>query len=496
MTKLNPFVKNLKNISKSINSLLERNLNKLKFDNFKISIRNNKIILTFVAVFVLLVSYLLQPTFYKQVDISKKLKKELLTKFNLDFTFTQKLKYNFLPRPHFITNESFIIENQKNIAEVNQIKIYIAFDNLFSSKNISINGVIIENANFQINTKNSNFFLKILNNNFLDTYLKIKKSNIFFKDAENEILFINKIKNLKYFYDQNELKNIFYSENEIFNTPYSLEVINHEDDKKIYTKVNFDTIKFQIDNTYNYSKDIQTGSADLVFNKIKSSIKYKSNSNYFEFNYLDKSDKQKFSYNGKLNFRPFYSTLEGFTEEINISNLFGSNAIFAELLKTEIFNSENIDLKIEVNANKIKNSRKFTDLFIKSKIHEGLIDIDDTKIEWKDNSVIKFTDTLIFIKDGKLFLDGKSKVNIINIKNIYKFLLTPKNFRKKIKTIDFNFSYIFDEKTLILNDINIDGKYNQKVNKKLYNFYFRDSDMQNKILFKNLVNDLLEAYAG
>ena len=42
----------------------------------------------------------------------------------------------------------------------------------------------------------------------------------------------------------------------------------------------------------------------------------------------------------------------------------------------------------------------------------------------------------------------------------------------------------------------IDGKYNQKVNSKLNNIYFRGSDMQNKILFKNMTNDLLKAYAG
>ena len=42
----------------------------------------------------------------------------------------------------------------------------------------------------------------------------------------------------------------------------------------------------------------------------------------------------------------------------------------------------------------------------------------------------------------------------------------------------------------------IDSKYDQKVNKRLKNIYFRDTDMQNKILFKNMMNDLLEAYAG
>jgi hypothetical protein len=207
-------------------------------------------------------------------------------------------------------------------------------------------------------------------------------------------------------------------------------------------------------------------------------------------------ENQKFLYKGKFNFKPFYSSLEGDAEEINFSYLFGTNAIIAELLKTEIFNNKNLDFKLNINANKIKNNRNFTNLSLKSKFQEGLIDIDDTKLEWKDNSLIKLTDTLIFVRDGKLFLDGKSKIKIKNAKNIYKFLFTPKNFRKNIKTIDLGFSYSFDEKAIILNDIMIDGKYNQKVNSKLNNIYFRGSSMQNKIYLKNMINDLLKSYSG
>ncbi len=197
-----------------------------------------------------------------------------------------------------------------------------------------------------------------------------------------------------------------------------------------------------------------------------------------------------------MNFKPFYYVLEGDTDEINISHLFGTNAVIVELLKTGILNSKNIDFKLNINADKIQNKRNFVNFILNSKIKNGLIDIDDTQIEWKDNSIIKLTDTLIFVKNGKLFLDGKSQINIKNVKNIYKFLLTPKNFRKKIKTINFRFSYAFDEKAVIITDIMVDGKYNQKVNKKLNNIYFRGSDMQNKIYFKNMTNDLLKAYAG
>ena len=496
MTKPNSFVKNLKNISKSINSLLERNLNKLKFDNFRILATNNRIILTVVAVFIFFVSYLLVPTFYKQDDISKELKNELLSKFNLNFTFNKKLNYNFFPRPHFTSKDSFIIKNQKNVAKINQIKIFVSLDNLFSIKNFNINEVILENANFELNNKNSNFFLKILNNNFLDANLKIKNSNFFFRNSEKEVLFINKIKNLNYYYDKSELKNILYSENEIFNIPFSLEVINHEDEKRLYSKLNLDFAKLQIENTFYYGDEMPSGLATLFFNKKKSLVNYKTNKNFFVFDYYDELNKQKFLYNGKINFKPFYSTLDGRTEEINFSYLFSTNAIITQLLKTEIFNNKNIDFKLNINANKILNNRNFTNLFLKSKIQDGLIDIDETKIEWKNNSIIKLNDTLIFVKDAKLYLEGKSKINIINIKNIYKFFLTPKNFRKEIKTIDFGFSYSFDEKAIMINDIIIDGQYNQKVNKNLNNIYFRGSKMQNKIYLKNMINNLLKSYSG
>ena len=496
MAKQKSFVKNLKNISKFINSLLEQNLNKLKFDNLKNVVSNNKIILTFVAVIVFFVSYLLIPTFYKQGDITKELKNELLSKLNLNFKFTQNLKYSFFPRPHFISEVSSIIENQKNIAEINKIKIYVSLDNLFSVKNVDINEVILENTNFELNNKNYNFFTKILDSNFLNINFKIKNSNIFFRNIDNEVLFINKIKNLKYYYDPNELKNILYSENEIFNTPFSIQIINNKDEKELDTKLNIGLVGLKIENIHNYDGEIKSGSTTIHVKKYKSFLNYKSNKNFFEFSYYNDLDKNKFLYNGRLNFKPFYSNFEGNAEEINISYLFGTNAIIAELLRTSIFNSKNIDFKLSINANKIQNKRNFINLILKSKIQEGLIDVDDTELEWKNKSTIKLTDTLIFVKDGKLFLDGKSKINIKNVKNIYKFLLTPKNYRKKIKTVEFRFSYSFDEKVIMLNDIMIDGKYDQKVNKKLKNIYFRGSDMQNKIFFKNMTNNLLKAYAG
>ena len=66
MSKTNLILKYFKNIINFINNLLEKNLNKLNSKNLGILFKNNKIILTFVALFVIFVSYLLLPTFYNQ----------------------------------------------------------------------------------------------------------------------------------------------------------------------------------------------------------------------------------------------------------------------------------------------------------------------------------------------------------------------------------------------------------------------------------------------
>ena len=103
---------------------------------------------------------------------------------------------------------------------------------------------------------------------------------------------------------------------------------------------------------------------------------------------------------------------------------------------------------------------------------------------------------LIYVKNGELVLDGTLKININNFNKLYKFLLTPKNYRNQIKSVDFNFTYNFDQKIAELNDIKVDNKINNKINKILSNVTLKRDDLQNKIYFKNLLNEAIKSYAG
>ena len=106
------------------------------------------------------------------------------------------------------------------------------------------------------------------------------------------------------------------------------------------------------------------------------------------------------------------------------------------------------------------------------------------------------TDSLIYIKDGKLILDANSEINITNLDEVYKFLLTPKSLRKKINKMNINFTYLFDEKIININDIRVNDKIDQNLINNINKIYLKDNILQNKIYFKKFLNDAIKIYAG
>ena len=496
MNKLNFFAKHFNYFIRSINNLLEKNLNKLNFNNLTNLAKNNKIILTFVAVFVLFVSYLLIPTFYKQSDLSIELKNQLKNKFDLNFKLLENLNYNLFPRPHFTIFDAAIKDGETQLSTVKNLKIYIKLENLFSLKNLNINKVIIENANFNLDSKSYNFFIKILENDFEDKILNIKNSNVFFRNNENEVLFINKILDMNYYYDYKQSKNISYSKNKLFNLPYSIELINDHEEKKFYSKLNFNFAKFQIENVLNYNNDIKNGESQIILNKNKSTVRYLTNKNFFEFNFFDKLESPTYLFKGNFNFNPFYSSVKGKTKKINLNYFFDANSVLLQLLKTQTLNNNNIDFKLKINAKNIYNNFDFLDFNIESKIQDGLIDFDNTTFKWKNFIHFKLEESLVYVKSGELVLDGKLSIDINNYNGLYKYLLTPRNYRKEIKNIDLNFTYNFDQKIANLTAIKIDKKIDTNLNKIFSNVLLKKDNLQNKIYLKNLLNDAIKNYFG
>jgi len=436
------------------------------------------------------------PNIYDKNEINNKLNDQLRKKFNLNFNLSQNFTYNFLPRPHFIYRNSSIVKNESEISKIEKLKVFISLNNLFSYKEFNVQNLIIEKSNFNLNNQTHDFFTNLLDGNFQDGKLIIKDSNIFYKNKDNEVLFINKILYMKYFYDDTILQNKIVLKNEIFNLPYEIELNKNNIDEKIFSKLNLDFLKLRINNELDFSKKVKRGYVNFTLNKDQFSGTYDINKNNFIFNLFDNLENPNFSYNGEVKFHPFYSKLEGTIKEINISYLLNSNKLVLQLLKTEILNNRNLSLDLNIYVNELQNMGDFVNIYLNSKIQEGLIDIDNTRFSWRDNADFFLEDSLIYVKEGELILDGKFNLTIKNSNEVYKFLLTPKNYRNELTNIKANFVYNFDQKIANLNNILIDNKNNKDVNKTLESLIFKKNKLQNRVYLKNMLNKALKLYAG
>ena len=496
MNKHNYFVIFLKKINLLINSLLKKYLNKLNFNNLSNIGRSNKVLLTFFVLSILFLSYLSIPHIYNKKEVQKELENQLFDKFNLNFVFSDNLKYKFFPRPHFTIKDSSILVNQIEVADIRQLSIYVSLNNLLSLKNIIIKDVILENTNFNFNKQNYDFFLKLLDNNFLESKFNIKNSNVFFKTIEQEVLFINKIIKMKYYYDPKEQKNIVNSENKIFNMPFSVRLLEDKIKKKIFSKINLNFLKLQIRNEYDYNDDKKTGSINFIYDKNKSEASYDWSKNSFNFNFFDNLVEPKFFYKGDIGFKPFYSIFVGNTDKINLSNFFKFNSLFVQLFKTEILNNKNLNIDLSIDAKKITQLQNFIDIILNFKIQQGLIDIDYTKFSWMNYVDFEIIDSLLYVNENQLILDGKFLINIKNYKQIYKFLQISKNLRPELKKLEFNFKYNFDQQIIDFQTIKINDQTSNKVNDVLKKIIFKKNNLQNKIYFKNMMKEVIAAYVG
>ena len=500
MSKHNFFAKFFKKTSIFINSLLKKKLNKLNFlfekDKFLTFLSFKRGFMFLSALIVLTFSYLSIPNFYDTSNLINNIKNQLYKDLNIDFSLSEEFSYNLFPKPNLTFQEIKLLNQDKKFASVDEMKIYISFSNLFASNDIRIKNINLNKVNFDLNKKNYNFFVKLLNSNFSNFNLEIENSKIFYRNIENEVLFINKIDQLKYYYDLKDNKNTFVANNEIFNIPYTVELKNHKDEKKILTKVNFDFLKLQVKNILSYKQIQKNGLIEFTYNKKKSEGTYQLNNNLFNFNYLSKSLDNDFKYEGIINFIPFFSKISGDIDIINLNKLFNPDTILVQLFKSELLNNKNLSINVIINAEQIIPFRDLNNLVFKIRIEDGLLDISETKFSWLDYVDFQIFDSLLYVRDNNLVLDSNISIDIHNSSEVYKFFQTPRNYRKNINKIKFNFVYNFDQEITNLNNIEIDNLVNPEVNKILDQFISKDTILQNRIYFKSLINEAIKSYAG
>ena len=282
------------------------------------------------------------------------------------------------------------------------------------------------------------------------------------------------------------------SKNEIFNLPFKLYIKNDKFNKRLISNFNSQKIRLNIDNEFVYDENIKNGNVNIRFINKNTSLDYQIDKNSFKFS----SSKEKNSYTGQIDFKPFYLTTNFDYVGLSSKNLIDKDSILIDIIKTEIFNNKNLNAKINLNLKDITDINELNNLLLKIEIEEGEINFSNTSLMWKKDLKISFNETFLSFVDNQIRLIGKTIFEFENLDNFYKSFQVKRNNRKKIKKIELDFIYNVDNKTFDFDNIKVDGNENENFKKYIDDFNLSGNRIFNKITFKNFVSNFFNSYSG
>jgi len=481
-------VKNFNNlIKKTIFKLENKTNNKFQVSTF------NKYVIAVISILFIYIFYLLIPLLYDKNWLQNKITEKLKDEFNISLTNTSDISYRILPSPHFSIKNSTI-----SSAKFGIINIYINQNNFFNKNNLKVDEVIIHEANFYLLKGDFKELSTNTKNRFSNKKIKIKNSSIFLKNNLSEITSIIKVSNAVLLFDENKLLNLLNLKGKVFNIPFRLnyqQALNSKNKKRIEIEANNIRLKI-INESFKLGKNLTTGTNSISvlnstintkFNALDQIITFESNNSRVRNHKID--------YNGRLAVNPFDLDLKIDLENYKISNLFISNSIINEFIKSGLLFNENISIKALININSKTRDEIFHDANIKLNIINGKINFDNSIFISDHIGLLKISNSALFLKNNKLTLASNLSIDIKNIDKLFSFLNTGKKSRKDIKNIKLNIIYDFVSNQIEFNDIKIDDN---EVSDQFQNTVegLTNNNFNNPNKSRRLLNELINLYEG
>ena len=480
--------------------------------NFSLSI------ILFISLLFLYLFYLSIPSLYDKGSLQKDLSSKLINEFNINFSISSEINYSILPSPHILIKNAKIfnddINNPKEIVQIKELKIFISQKNFFKKNNITIQNFLINDANFFIKNDDFSFLINYINKKFSKKKIKIKNSNIFYKNKNDETISIFSISNLDLFFDNKKFINQLNSRGKIFQTPFEIRWNKNFNNKiKNTTLLEMKKLnsKIQNESSFEGGKYIAKnqsiiGGVNLVFDyQIQDNLITLVSSNAElikeDIKYEDVKYNKDIKYNGVVKFDPFYLKLNIDLEQINLDKLLQNSYIFQELLKTNLLFNKNLNGNIIVKSKKVIRNKLFDSTKILLNFKNGEIDFNNTYLLSNKIGSLNLYNSSIEIIDNKFVLKGSYDFNIEKQKEFFKIFQIAKASRRFIKNIYFDLEYnMFKDELKImsfkLNDLN--NIQSNSITDILYDYNnkMEKDKIKNWIELKKFVNKLFTNYAG
>ena len=398
-----------------------------------------KLIVIFIITLFSFIIYLSLPAFFNYENFDKYIE----NKFNKDFKISIKnikgISYSFIPSPHFIIEESYLSlnlkENQKDLLNVKNLKIYIHLKNLFNKQTISIKKIVLRNNNFYLQNIHFKDFTEHLsyNNN---KPIHIYNSKFFYVDKNKKISSISQIKELNYFIDKKKQKYLNIK-GKLFDSNFKY--LWKKDQLK--SNISYSTINLKNPNIKIFNEHKKTNDKDETFSKVnflnnKLKLNFLKEKNKIIFktvkNNIDLPDKIGLS--GNVDLQPFFFSTIIVLSKSKINFILDKLLYYLYTYNNLI--NPNFNGKLSVNFLDL-NSKLFQDLIINFEFSEKKIKIFSSNLSLKKIGKIYFSDINYIDIDGEILLETKMKLDISDQKEFYRRFQISKKNRIILKTIDF-----------------------------------------------------------
>ena len=167
-----------------------------------------------------------------------------------------------------------------------------------------------------------------------------------------------------------------------------------------------------------------------------------------------------------------------------------------DLLDSELLNNANLNASINININQIDKFEHLKNFVSKINLSDGRILMKDFKTLWNESVFINSKE-IEFLND----IDGKKLVgeitfNFEDIEKFFRYFQIKRNYRDVFDKIRLDFVYDLTLDKLTMNNLKIDNKSFEKIDKFINQKNKSKNNLFNKVTIRNFIKEFFQVYAG
>ena len=461
----------------------------------------NRYLIFLITILFLYLFFLSIPSLYEKGTLQTKLNKIINEEYNINISLSSNIKYNILPKPHFIIENAKLYTNDlaspRELGQIKKIKIFISQKNFFKKNKIKITKISLNETNFLINQEDLKYLKSFLEKKFSKKQLNVNNSKFFYIDDNEDVISIFPIFKFRLIYDDENSKNSLTSKGELFTIPYSLTWNKNFNNNLNSTLLKLNQLSLKMEN-FTKKQEFNSSIKNFIFFRsveIETDILVKKDSIKIKSSGDSKIVNNKLSYTGEIDRNPFHLTMNINLEKLNFKKDIFNNNLLRSLFELKHLYNENLSLIINLRIQNLIKNKLFDSSKILINLSNSSINFNNTIFTGQMGNLNLINSNIENIRDDLIF-NGNFVFNVISKNKFYRSFQIPKKNKKEINNFYFDIKYNLTKDKLKISNLIFDpGKI--KSEDELSDFLdanHNEIKINNWIDFKNLVQTIFVNY--